>query len=163
MKRHPLLLGKQVPITRTAPVGDSFQKTSAEENPGGRQLPFMIFGTRRPKIHHQPPRGQVCCFFNFDNGFELHFDVEVWGIQEEFQGHRRDPVKTEHVAIIIITSLLFLADLLCPRGSYETQLHRSQVALVVKNPPANADDGRHAGSIPGSGKTPGGGHGDPLQ
>ena len=34
----------------------------------------------------------------------------------------------------------------------------SQVALVVKNPPANAGDIRDAGSIPGSGRSPGGGH-----
>ena len=39
----------------------------------------------------------------------------------------------------------------------------SQVALVVKNPPANAGDIRDAGSIPQSGKSPGGGHGNPLQ
>ena len=36
----------------------------------------------------------------------------------------------------------------------------SQVAQPVKNPPANAGD---VGSIPGSGKPPGGGHGYPLQ
>ena len=35
--------------------------------------------------------------------------------------------------------------------------------LVVKNPFANAGDIRDRGSIPGSGKTPGGGHGNPLQ
>ena len=39
----------------------------------------------------------------------------------------------------------------------------SQVALVVKNPPANAGDRRDAGSIPGSGRSPGGGQGNPLQ
>ena len=39
----------------------------------------------------------------------------------------------------------------------------SQMALVVKNPPANAGDIRDAGSIPGSGRSPGGGHGNPVQ
>ena len=39
----------------------------------------------------------------------------------------------------------------------------SQVALVVKNPPANAGDARDEGSIPGSGRFPGGGNGNPLQ
>ena len=34
---------------------------------------------------------------------------------------------------------------------------------MVKNPPANAGDIRVAGSIPGLGRSPGGGHGDPLQ
>ena len=35
--------------------------------------------------------------------------------------------------------------------------------LVVKKPPANAGDIRDMGSIPGSGKFPGGGHSNPLQ
>ena len=39
----------------------------------------------------------------------------------------------------------------------------SQVLLVVKNLPANAGDRRDKGSIPGSGRSPGGGHGNPLQ
>ena len=34
---------------------------------------------------------------------------------------------------------------------------------VVKNPPANAGDARETGSIPGLGRSPGGGHGNPLQ
>ena len=36
-------------------------------------------------------------------------------------------------------------------------------ALVVKNPPANAGDLRDVNSIPGSGRFPGGGPGNPLQ
>ena len=39
----------------------------------------------------------------------------------------------------------------------------SQVTLVVKNMPANAGDIRGAGSTPGLGRSPGGGHGNPLQ
>ena len=35
--------------------------------------------------------------------------------------------------------------------------------LVVKNPPANAGDIRDTGSIPVSGRSPGGGNGNPLQ
>ena len=35
--------------------------------------------------------------------------------------------------------------------------------LVVKNLPANAGDVRDAGSIPGLGRSPGGGHGNPFQ
>ena len=38
-----------------------------------------------------------------------------------------------------------------------------QVVLVVKNPLANAGDTRDAGLIPGSGRSPGGGHRNPLQ
>ena len=39
----------------------------------------------------------------------------------------------------------------------------SQVALVVKNLAANAGDIRNPGSIPGSGRSPGEGNGNPLQ
>ena len=42
-----------------------------------------------------------------------------------------------------------------PRGS--------QVAQVVKNPPANAGDARDMDSIPGSGRSPGEGNSNPLQ
>ena len=38
-----------------------------------------------------------------------------------------------------------------------------QVPLVVKSPPASAGDIRNAGSIPELGRSPGGGHGHPLQ
>ena len=34
---------------------------------------------------------------------------------------------------------------------------------MVKNQPANAVDIRDGSSIPGSGRSPGGGHGNPLQ
>ena len=39
----------------------------------------------------------------------------------------------------------------------------SQVALVVKNLPTNAGDIKDVGSIPGLGRFPGRGHGNPLQ
>ena len=42
------------------------------------------------------------------------------------------------------------------------QYWASQVALVVKILPANAGDARDTGSIPGLGRSPGGGHGNPL-
>ena len=37
------------------------------------------------------------------------------------------------------------------------------VVLVVKNPPARAGDIRDVGSVPGLRRSPGGGHGHPLQ
>ena len=37
------------------------------------------------------------------------------------------------------------------------------MALVVKSLPANAGDIRDVGLIPGLGRSPGGGHGNPLQ
>ena len=39
----------------------------------------------------------------------------------------------------------------------------SQVVLVIKNSPANAGDITDMGSNPGLGRSPGGGHGNPLQ
>ena len=37
------------------------------------------------------------------------------------------------------------------------------MVLIVKNPPTNAGDIRDAGSVPGWGRSTGGGHGNPLQ
>ena len=42
-------------------------------------------------------------------------------------------------------------------------LFGTQSVFVVKNPPAIAGDTGVMGSIPGSGRSPGGGHGNPLQ
>ena len=39
----------------------------------------------------------------------------------------------------------------------------SDMALVVKNPPANAGDVRDVSLTPGSGRAPGEGHDNPLQ
>ena len=44
-----------------------------------------------------------------------------------------------------------------------TVVSASQVALVAKNPHANTGDQRDTGSIPVSGRTPGGRHGNSLQ
>ena len=44
-----------------------------------------------------------------------------------------------------------------------TTFWASQLALVVKNPPPNAGDVRDTGSIPGSGRSPGGGQDNPFQ
>ena len=45
---------------------------------------------------------------------------------------------------------------------YINGLWASQVALVVKNPPASVKDVGDAGLIPGLGRSPGGGHSNPL-
>ena len=44
-----------------------------------------------------------------------------------------------------------------------THIYTSQVALVVENLPANAQDIKDAGSIPGSERSPGEGHVNPVQ
>ena len=48
-------------------------------------------------------------------------------------------------------------------NSSTIQFGTSHMELVVKNPPASAGDIRDIGLIPGSGKSPGGGNGSPLQ
>ena len=42
------------------------------------------------------------------------------------------------------------------------EMGTSQVVLAVKDPLANTGDVRASGSAPGSGRFPGGGHGNPL-
>ena len=60
--------------------------------------------------------------------------------------------------------LITLAFVSVTRKSFEyLYLTKGGLAEVVKNPPANAGDIRDAGSIPGLGRSPGGGHGNPLQ
>ena len=47
---------------------------------------------------------------------------------------------------------------------YQASIFRaSHVALVVKNAPSNERDIRDLDSVPGLGKSPGGGYGNPLQ
>jgi len=46
---------------------------------------------------------------------------------------------------------------------YMYLIRASQVALVVRSPPANAGDIRDSGSIPGWGSSPGEGNGNALQ
>ena len=45
----------------------------------------------------------------------------------------------------------------------EATIPNYQVVLMVKNPPANAGDIEDVGLISGLGRSPGGGHGNPLQ
>ena len=56
---------------------------------------------------------------------------------------------------------ILLSFLCCAKVLSLIRSHSSQVALVVKNLPANAGDARVAGSITGSGRYPGGGHENP--
>ena len=50
-----------------------------------------------------------------------------------------------------------------PLAKIKCSMGASQMALVVKNPPANAGDARDVGSISGWGNYSGGGHGNPFQ
>ena len=55
-----------------------------------------------------------------------------------------------------ITLLIFII-------SFVFLYQASQVALMVKTPPANSGNIRDVALTPGLGRSPGGGHGDPLQ
>ena len=64
------------------------------------------------------------------------------------------------ISIAFIYLLLFQ---LGNRASYTVICRASQVVLTVKNLPACAGDIRDVGWVPGSGRSPGGGHDNPLQ
>ena len=49
------------------------------------------------------------------------------------------------------------------KESYDKPMTKTEMPLVIKNPPANAGDIRDVGLIPGSGRSLGGGHSNPLQ
>ena len=75
----------------------------------------------------------------------------VWAGGEEWEsipGRKSDLPKAQRLASDLLSWALWRA---------------SQVALVVKNLPAKAGDIKDAGSIPGSGRSPGVGDGNPLQ
>ena len=48
-------------------------------------------------------------------------------------------------------------------SKFDSVLIVTQLALVVKSPPANTGDKRDVGSIPGWGRSPGGGHDNLFQ
>ena len=52
---------------------------------------------------------------------------------------------------------------ICSDLSFSSPPSSSQAVIVVKNPPTNAGGIRDAGSILGSGRSPGGEQGNPLQ
>ena len=65
--------------------------------------------------------------------------------------------------VCMAESLYYLPETLTALLISYTSIQASQVALVVKNLPANAGDKRDLGSIPGLGRCHGEGHDNPLQ
>ena len=66
--------------------------------------------------------------------------------------------------LLLLLSGHHFEDILFASPSLMTLNHRAaQVALVVKNSPANGGDLEDMGSIPGSGRSPGGGRDNPFQ
>ena len=70
--------------------------------------------------------------------------------------------KAAQFSNFIFRVLLHLMLILYSKYKYQF-IRASQVALVGKNMPANAGDIRDSGSVPGLGRSPGGGHDNPLQ
>ena len=63
-----------------------------------------------------------------------------------------------------IAEYIYIYIYIYTRTHTHTHMYRAcLVSLVVRNPPANAGHVRASGLIPGSGKSPGGGHGNSLQ
>ena len=63
---------------------------------------------------------------------------------------------------IYASSLLGIRTPVIGLRAHPNPVWASQVVLVVKNPPANPGDIKDTGLIPGSGRSSGGGHGNPL-
>ena len=88
--------------------------------------------------------------------FSKEFELMAW------QG------KKKSLRVICDPTPEITCTMLCAFGrriytSFHRMLGASQVVLVVNNLPANAGDVRDKGSIPGSGRSPGRRHGNPLQ
>ena len=85
----------------------------------------------------------------------------VYGVAQSWTRLRRHSSSS---SLKITPLLLVLGEAsLCSLQINVLILRVSQVALVVENPPANAGDLRDAGSTPGPRRSPGWGHGNPLQ
>ena len=83
-----------------------------------------------------------CCCSNCSTQFEIHFTVVL-------------------ICIYLLTTDIEHIFMSFWASAYP--FCASQMVLVVNNLPANAGDIRDMGSIPGWGRCPGGGHGNPLQ
>ena len=65
--------------------------------------------------------------------------------------------------VLVYGMALHLRGLISPNEASFPGVNASQVELVVKNPPANAADIEDMSLILGLGRSPGEGHGNPLQ
>ena len=73
-------------------------------------------------------------------------------------------VLVSHVSWTRWKTFLFIHEILLKEGAApNSDTHCAVAGTSGKAPPANAGDIRHVGSIPGLGRSPGGGHGNPLQ
>ena len=73
-------------------------------------------------------------------------------------------VLVSHVSWTRWKTFLLIHEILLKEGAApNSDTHCAVAGTSGKAPPANAGDIRHVGSIPGLGRSPGGGHGNPLQ
>ena len=97
----------------------------------------------------------------------IHSSTIAWKIPWTEEPGRLQSMGSQRVGLDWATSLsLSLSNAVTSSGTWAnpfTFLGFLGEVLVVKNPPANAGDKREVGLIPGSRRSPGGGHGNPLQ
>ena len=74
--------------------------------------------------------------------------------------HTTQPESQKQFPFLSILETMSMSDIFVSPSFY---IWASLVAQVVKDPPAKAGDSRDVGSIPGLGRSPGEGNGNPLQ
>ena len=95
-------------------------------------------------------------------------------LPRNFHGQRSLAMRSQRIGYywaracmhMLLSQFVLLPPPLCPQVGFVwlcLYSGASQVALVVKNPPADAGDIRDAGLIPESGRSPGEGNGYPLK
>ena len=91
--------------------------------------------------------------------------LQSWGPRPSLARGCCTPVSASALTGPVLTCLPSFSNDASPLSlaAPHSRVGASQLAPVVKNPPAKARDVRDAGPIPGSGRSPGGGNGNPLQ
>ena len=84
-------------------------------------------------------------------------------IDDMYKIHNQRETTVQHGELQVVLSGDLNGKEIQKRGDICIHIANSQVMLVVKNPPANAEDTRNTGQIPRSRRSPGGGNGNPLQ
>ena len=101
------------------------------------------------KAIHRKMKKSKCLYTNVSWAIQKQWDTEGNFNKQTLLGSSLSTTPSSYYAVVIY------GDISLPRTSH--------VGLVVKNLPANAGDIRDGGSIPRSGRSPGGGHDTPLQ
>ena len=120
-------------------------------------------GTGDGHVASAPKSTKVSCLQATGNCFSFSYLPQISKRSGKSQGgsvsSQKQKIRTDVYKVFFKSLLGEFSTLGCTLASHRAP----QVALVVKNTPANAGDKRDTGSIPGSGRSPGGGNGNPLQ